>query len=41
VLYDASDAGAPRGFYWTEALQASFRAELEKCVAHKGGRGGG
>jgi phosphatidylinositol 4-kinase type 2 len=40
VLYDASDAGAPRGFYWTEALQASFRAELEKCVcAREGGRG--
>jgi hypothetical protein len=40
VLYDASDAAAPRGFYWTEALQASFRAELEKCVAHKEGEAG-
>jgi phosphatidylinositol 4-kinase type 2 len=30
VLWDASEASAPRGFYWSETLQASFREELEK-----------
>jgi phosphatidylinositol 4-kinase type 2 len=30
VLYDASETSAPRGFYWSEALQDSFREELEK-----------
>lgn len=30
ALYDASESTTGRGFYWTEALQDSFREELEK-----------
>ena len=32
VLYDASESRSPdRPFYWSAALQRSFREELEKC----------
>jgi phosphatidylinositol 4-kinase type 2 len=30
MLFDASEGSAPRGFYWSETLQNSFREELEK-----------
>ena len=33
LLYDASYETADRPFYWSQALQQSFRAELEKYVS--------
>lgn len=33
VLYDVSESNdSDRPFYWSSALQQSFREELEKCV---------
>jgi hypothetical protein len=30
ALFDATEAGDSRPFYWSQALQQSFREELEK-----------
>ncbi|KAJ6593892.1 phosphatidylinositol 3 and 4-kinase-domain-containing protein [Mycena capillaripes] len=32
ILFDATEAGDSRPFYWSQALQQSFREELEKLV---------
>ena len=34
-LFDVSEGMGTRPFYWTTALQDSFREELEKCVVFR------